>query len=125
MNTILVIEDNYQNARLAEKLLGRAGYDVVIADDGETGLQQAIETTPILILADMGLPDMDGQTVVGMLKQQPHLENVPIIAYTAWPRDTAAKMAQTYGCHGIITKPLNTRTFISEIEKFLTVSRTQ
>ena len=123
MNTILVIEDNYQNARLAEKLLGRAGYDVMIAEDGETGLQQAIDSFPILILADMGLPDMDGQTVVAMLKQQTHLEHVPIIAYTAWPKDTATKMAKTYGCQGIITKPLNTRTFISEIETFLTVSR--
>lgn len=120
MNLILLIEDNHQNARLASKLLKQGGYEVIIAADGESGLKNAFETTPILILADLGLPDMDGQTVVALLQQQSHLKDVPIIAFTAWPQSTAAQMAKSYGCHGIITKPINTRTFVNDIEVFLT-----
>ncbi len=119
MKTILVIEDNHQNARLVEKILVHAGYKVIIAQDGETGLLQAFETPPVLILADLGLPDMDGQTVIALLHQQDDLKGVPIIAHTAWPEATATRMAKSYGCQGIITKPLNTRTFVSEIEAFL------
>ena len=123
MKSILIIEDNYQSARLASKLLSRAGYDVVIAEDGEMGLEQAIDHSPTLILADLGLPDMDGQTVVALLHQQTHLQDVPIIAFTAWPEATAKQMAESYGCNGIITKPLNTRTFISQIETYITSSQ--
>lgn len=125
MSTIIVIEDNRQNARLAQKILERADHKVLLAEDGESGLMLALETTPDLILADLGLPDMDGQTVVALLRQQAHLVDVPIIAFTAWPEATAEKMAQAYGCTGIITKPIKTRTFADDISTFLTATRTK
>lgn len=119
MNLIVVIEDNHQNARMADKLLRRAGYTVKLAEDGEMGLQAVFEERPDLVLIDLGLPDIDGQTVVSMIRQRPDLCRVPIIAFTAWPQETAHSMAQAYGCDGVIVKPINTRTFAQQVGAFL------
>jgi len=119
MSRIVVIEDNLQNARMAEKLLKRAGHEVMLAYDGETGLETVLDNTPDLILMDLGLPDMDGQTVIVIMRQQAGLAEVPIIAFTAWPEDHAHEMAASYGCNGVIVKPINTRQFADQIEGFI------
>lgn len=119
MALIVIIEDNYQNARLAQKLLHKAGHEVLIAEDGELGLTTVFEENPDLILIDLGLPDIDGQTVVALIRQQGQLDHVPIIAFTAWPEDTAHSMAVAYKCDGVIVKPVNTRTFNDQINRFL------
>jgi CheY-like chemotaxis protein len=119
MSRIVVIEDNALNARMVDKLLSRAGHDVVLAEDGEIGFNAVLNNQPDLILIDLGLPDIDGQTIIGMLRMEEVLTGVPIIAFTAWPQEAAFEMAQAYGCDGIITKPINTRTFASEINSYL------
>jgi two-component system cell cycle response regulator DivK len=122
MARIVIIEDNEQNARLAEKILKRDGHDVTLAPDGEIGLTTVFENPPDLVLVDMGLPDLDGQTVIALLRQQPGLETLPIIAFTAWPQETAYEMARAYGCDGIIIKPIDTRTFAGEVGAHLAKS---
>ena len=119
MTQIVVIEDNPQNARMAEKLLKHAGYEVTLAEDGESGLTTVLDVMPDLVLIDLGLPDVDGQTVVAMMRQQPNLDQMPIIAFTAWPEETAAEMARAYGCDGVINKPIDTRQFAGQVEAFL------
>lgn len=119
MTRIVVIEDNPQNARMAEKLLTHAGYEITLAEDGETGLTTVLEVLPDLVLIDLGLPDVDGQTIVAMMRQQPDLDHMPIIAFTAWPEETAAQMARAYGCDGVINKPIDTRQFAKQVESFL------
>jgi two-component system cell cycle response regulator DivK len=121
---IVVIEDNVHSAKLAQKLLKRAGYEVALAEDGESGYDTVVEQNPDLVLIDLGLPDLDGQTVVGLLRQQPTLEETPIIAFTAWPQDTAHEMAAAYGCDGVITKPIDTRSFADEIAAFMKAGKT-
>jgi len=111
MKKILIMEDDNSQARLMQKLLEHAGYLTLHALDGQSGLQMAMEEKPDLILLDLGLPDMDGQTVVGLLKHWPDLARVPVVAVTAWPQDTARQMAEAYGCDGYISKPINARGF--------------
>jgi CheY-like chemotaxis protein len=119
MSLIVVIEDNQQTARLAEKLLTRAGHTVTVAEDGEIGLTTVFDNQPDLVLIDLGLPDIDGQTVVSLLRQRSNYDHMPIIAFTAWPQDTAHSMAEAYGCDGVITKPIDTRAFAQQIHDFL------
>ena len=119
MSRVVVIEDNVQNARMAEKLLKRAGHEVLVAYDGETGLETVLEDGADLVLIDLGLPDIDGQTVIAIMRQQPHLTDIPFIAFTAWPEDHARDMATSYGCDGVIVKPINTREFANQIEAFI------
>jgi CheY-like chemotaxis protein len=123
MPLIVVIEDNPQNARMVVKLLRRAEYEVITAEDGETGLTAVFENKPDLVLIDLGLPDIDGQTVVALLRQQPDLMHIPIIAFTAWPEETAHSMASAYGCDGVIIKPIDTRAFANQVENFLNKAR--
>jgi CheY-like chemotaxis protein len=119
MSYILIIEDDAQNARLAEKLLINAGHTVTKHETGEEGLQKALSNTPKLLLIDLGLPDIDGQTVIAILRQQPHLQKLPIVAFTAYPKEVALQMAKTYGCNGVILKPIDTRTFAEQIQAIL------
>jgi CheY-like chemotaxis protein len=119
MAVIVIIEDNPQNGRLVTKLLRGAGHTVHLCETGESGLQTALETLPNLILIDLGLPDLDGQTVIALLRQQPVLRGRPLIAFTSWPESTAHSMAKAYGCDGVITKPIDTRQFVAQLEAFM------
>jgi two-component system, cell cycle response regulator DivK len=92
---------------------------VIHASEGETGLTKAIEESPDLLLVDLGLPDIDGQTLVALVKRTPELKHIPVVAVTAWPEETARDMALAYGCDGFISKPINTRTFPEQIAQFL------
>jgi CheY-like chemotaxis protein len=118
MKTILQIEDNLANKTLIERVLEPHGYHLIHAADGESGVSMAIDEKPDLILIDMGLPDIDGQTVVTLLKQIPDLQGVPIVAVTAWPADMAEKMTRRYGCDGCITKPIDVKQFPTQIAGF-------
>jgi two-component system cell cycle response regulator DivK len=119
MSRILLIEDNLSSARLAMKILRRGGHDVYLAENGEDGFTMALEIVPDIILVDLGLPDVDGQTLVALLRQQPLLVDKPIVAVTAWPPDSATQMAKAYGCDGVITKPIESRTFADKVFSFL------
>ncbi len=119
MATILVIEDLLDNARLISKALGSRGHEVIWAETGELGLEMAEEHKPDLILLDLGLPDIDGQVLIGWLRDIPEVKDTPIIVVTAWPEQTARKMAEQYNFDGYIGKPFAVREFIETIESFL------
>jgi two-component system cell cycle response regulator DivK len=112
------MEDNAQQARLMKRLLEHSGYRILVAPDGQSGLQLALDEKPDLILLDLGLPDLDGQTVVGLLRGLPDLADVPIVAVTAWPQDTAAQMAKAYGCDGYFSKPISAREFPAQLAAY-------
>lgn len=120
MTKILVVEDILDNAELVRKALAPRNYAVIHAVDAETGLQMALEQHPDLILLDLGLPDYDGQTLAGWLRSDASLNDTPIIAFTAWPQETARKMVESYGCNGYISKPIvSIREFADEIASYL------
>jgi two-component system cell cycle response regulator DivK len=120
MKTILQIEDNHANRLLVERVFEKMPeYRLIQANDGESGVGLALDERPDLILVDMGLPDIDGQTVVTLIRQIPELKNTPVVAITAWPEDKAKEIATRYGCDGCITKPIDIRTFPTQIAQFL------
>lgn len=119
ISKILIIEDNMQNALLMKRILEVHNHKILHAEEGSIGYDMATKEHPDLILVDLGLPDMDGQTLIGVIKNDPKLQNVPIIAVTAWPEETAKAMAMAYGCEGFIAKPINTRTFPDQVLSYL------
>jgi CheY-like chemotaxis protein len=123
MIKILMIEDIPDNAELARKILLSAGYQVIHALQAEEGFDLAMTEQPNLILLDLGLPDYDGQTLAGWLRAEPKTANIPIVAFTAWPEETARQMAESYGCVGYISKPiLKVNEFVSKIASYLKTS---
>lgn len=118
--TILMIEDNPLNARLMRRVLENNNYIVLHAEDGEHGLEMALAENPDLILLDLGLPDVDGQTLAGFIKQSAELAATPLVIVTAWPQETAREMVSAYGCQGYIAKPIDTREFAHQVASYLT-----
>ena len=121
MRKVLQIEDQWQNRLLIERVLEKR-FEVHHAENGELGIQKAVEIVPDLILIDIGLPDIDGHTVLTMLRQIPDLTAVPMVALTAWPPDLAMEMCERYGYNGCITKPIDVKGFPELIDSFLNSS---
>lgn len=119
--TVLMIEDNPNNAMLVKRILAAQADEISIAHawTGESGLQMAIELRPDLILLDLGLPDIDGQTIAAFIRRIPELEHVAMIAVTAWPQETAVDMVRAYGCDDYIGKPIDTRKFVEKVRAYL------
>ncbi len=119
MKTILIMEDDAHQSRLMKRLLEYAGYHVLVESAAQDGLQTAMAEVPDLILLDMGLPDMDGQTVAALLKGSALLSAIPLVVVTAWPQETAAEMVRAYGCEGYISKPISAREFATQVSTYL------
>lgn len=119
IKTILIMEDDPYQSRLMQRLLERADYRILVESNGESGLRAAMLSHPDLILLDMGLPDLDGQTVAGLLKASDTLSKIPLVVVTAWPQDTAAAIAKAYNCDGYISKPVHAREFAAQIAGYL------
>jgi len=116
---ILMIEDNSQNRYLATFLLEKRGHQVVQAVSGPEGIRLAAEVPPDLILLDIQLPVMDGYAVARALRQDPSLQEVPIVAVTSYAMVGDRERVLAAGCTGYIEKPINPETFASEIEGHL------
>jgi len=119
MPHVLVVDDNPINLKLVCDLLECAGIDVTGAEDA-CSAQAVLETLlPNLVLMDVGLPDMNGLELTRRLKANPRFRQLPIVALTAFAMKGDDRKAIDAGCDGYITKPVNTRTFVSEIESFM------
>ena len=118
MPNILLIEDIADNASLVQRVLNSQGYQVTWAETAEAGLSAAEQDPPDMFLLDLGLPDIDGQTLIGYLRDLPAIAEIPIIAVTAWPEETARMMVSAYGCNGYISKPIDVRMFIKMVNSY-------
>jgi CheY-like chemotaxis protein len=123
--TILVIEDNDLNRELVTDLLQSRGYDVLPACEAEEGLKLAVQHLPTLILMDLSLPHMDGLAATRALRANKLTAHLTIIALTAHAMKGDEQIALDAGCNGYLTKPIDTRTFISQLEKFIQLDHTQ
>ena len=119
-NTILVIEDNEVNMELFRDILfGIRKYRMLEAIDAETGIRLAREHHPDLILMDIELPGMDGLRATRLIKKEEALADIPIVALTSYAMSGDEKKARAAGCSGYLTKPINTRSFLKEIDQYL------
>lgn len=119
MKKILLIEDIEDNANLVRKILVANGYQFLWARTAWEGLSTAQEHKPDLILLDLGLPDMDGQTISFFFREDPNLVHVPLVAMTAWPEETALKMVEAYQLDAYIGKPFVIKDFLESVERLL------
>jgi two-component system cell cycle response regulator DivK len=118
--TVLLVEDNEQNAYLVKILLEPCGYEVVAASDGQRALEMALTFVPHLILLDIQLPTMDGYTVARRLREIESLREVPIVAVTSYAMLGDREKAIEAGCTGYIEKPIDPETFVTEVEQVAT-----
>ena len=115
MATVLVVEDNPANLKLATFLLESAGHAVLSAADAETALTIARAEQPNLILMDIQLPGMDGLEATSLLKRDDATRAIPVIALTALAMKGDEERIRAAGCDGYIAKPLSYRDFLATI----------
>jgi CheY-like chemotaxis protein len=120
---ILIIEDNSLNLELATDLLEVNGFTVNSAPTAEEGLRLARELLPDLVLMDIGLPGMDGLCATKNLKANPATRHLTVVGLTANAMKGDEETALNAGCDGYLTKPINTRTFIETITRFINAGR--
>ena len=118
---ILVVDDSEDMRDLLQRLLERAGYHVVLAEDGQASLTQAKLHHPDLVLMDLSLPDMDGWEAVGHLRKMREFRTIPIIAVTAHVSPREEERAMSAGCTVHIGKPFDTRVLLQSIARLLKV----
>ncbi|MEP6506773.1 MAG: response regulator [Gemmatimonadales bacterium] len=119
MPRILLVEDNEMNRDMLSRRLERRGYEVLIAVDGQLGLEMAREESPDLILMDMSLPVMDGWEATRTLKTAPETRHIPVIALTAHAMSTDREKALEAGCDDYDTKPIELPRLLGKIEALL------
>lgn len=118
---ILYIEDNPDNMRLIQKVLGARGYEVHSATNGLDGVSTAEEIKPDMILVDINLPDIDGYEVARRVRasQETALRTVTMIAITANVLKGDAEKALEAGCDAYLPKPVNINELYARVEKYL------
>ncbi len=121
--TLLIVEDNESSLKLFLAVLAGTRFRVLTATDAERGLQLVREERPDLVLMDVALPGMDGLSATRIIKGDPTLASIPVVALTAHAMDGDAERALDAGCSGYLTKPVDTRTFADQIRGFIEESR--
>ena len=122
-SVILVVDDNPDNLGILFDLLSEQGFEILIAEDGESALQQADYVHPHLILLDILLPDMDGFTTCEQLKKRPDTKDIPVIFMSALT-DTVDKVkGLQLGAVDYITKPFQHQEVLARVNTHLTLQR--
>ena len=119
MSKILMVEDNEMNRDMLSRRLERKEFEVVIAEDGQAGVNMAISESPDLILMDMNLPIIDGWEATRQIKANPTTKNIPIIALTAHAMAGDEQKTLDAGCDDYDSKPVNFKRLLEKIEKLL------
>jgi two-component system, cell cycle response regulator DivK len=117
--SILLVDDCLQNLKLTQFLLRQGGFEVGTAENAEQALSVLERRVPDMILMDLQLPGMDGLALTRHLRRDTSLHNVPIVAFTASAIKGDEEIARAAGCDGYITKPIDTRTFVSEVREYV------
>lgn len=119
MSKILLVEDNEMNRDMLSRRLQRKGFDVVMALDGQAGVDMAASENPDLILMDLSLPVIDGWEATRQIKANDLTRQIPVIALTAHAMAGDQQKALEAGCDDYDTKPVKLDRLLEKIGKHL------
>jgi DNA-binding response OmpR family regulator len=124
-DTVLLVEDEADVVDLLRYNLNKAGFSVLVAYDGLTGLQMARESRPEILVLDLMLPGMDGYSVCRALKKDPETELLPILMLTARGEPSERIHGLEIGADDYVTKPFSPRELVLRIQALLRRSRSR
>jgi len=119
MSKILLVEDNEMNRDMLSRRLARKGFEILIAVDGQAGIDMASSESPDLILMDLSLPIIDGWEATRQIKANPATQSIPVIALTAHAMAGDEQKALEAGCDDYDTKPVNFNRLLEKIGSLL------
>ena len=116
---ILYVEDNEDNIYVVKNRLGRLGFTILVAMDGEQGVAMAASENPDLVLMDLRLPVLDGWEATRRLKAAAETRNIPVIALSAHAMSGDREKALEAGCEDYDTKPIDFNRLRAKIDALL------
>ncbi len=116
MSRILLVEDHEEIWDFLSRRLKRRGHEVVLATDGQQGVDKARAEPVDIILLDMNLPILDGWTAASLLKSEPGTRQIPIIALTAHAMSGDRDKAIAAGCDDYHAKPVDFSRLLEQID---------
>ena len=119
MSKILIVEDNEMNRDMLSRRLMRKGFEIVMAEDGQKGVDMSKSEDPDLILMDLSLPVMDGWEATSTIKADPDTNSIPIIVLTAHAMAGDREKALGGGADEYDTKPIEFKRLLGKIKEFL------
>ena len=119
MKRILIVEDNEMNRDMLCKRLSRRGYEVLVAVNGQEGIDMTRSEGPDLVLMDMSLPDIDGWNATKQLKSDAGTRDIPVIALTAHAMTGDREKSLDAGCDEYDTKPVDLQRLLQKMETLL------
>lgn len=122
MVKILLVEDNEMNRDMLSRRLSRNGFEMVMAVNGQEGVDLARSEKPALILMDMSLPVLDGWEATRRVKADPETAAIPVIALTAHAMAKDREDAMAAGCDEFDTKPVELPRLLGKIRALLGLS---
>ncbi len=121
--TALIVDDNALNIELVRFLLEAEGWEVRAAADAEQATVSLREVLPDVVLMDLGLPGITGLELTRRLRADPRTAKLAIVAVTASAMKGDEAKALEAGCNGYIAKPIDTRSFVKQIDDVLGAAR--
>jgi CheY-like chemotaxis protein len=119
MPKILLVEDNEMNRDMLSRRLLRNNFEVVMAVNGQEGVDMAKSERPDIILMDMSLPVMDGWAATRTIKADDETRSIPVIALTAHAMESDREQALQAGCDDFDTKPIELPRLLGKINALL------
>jgi len=123
--TVLIVDDEEYIVTSLEYVMKSAGYEVVVAYDGEQAIEKIKATAPDLLILDVMMPKLDGFEVCEKIRANPLWESIRIIMLTAKGRDSERDKGISLGADAYMTKPFSTRDILERVTELLGDSKTQ
>jgi CheY-like chemotaxis protein len=122
MARVLVVEDQAENLELMVYLLQAFGHQTLTAGNGAEGVAAVNRDHPDLVIMDLQMPVMDGYEAAKLLKADPAVAAIPLVAVTAYAMVGDRERIMACGFDGYMTKPIDPQTFVRELERYLAPS---
>ena len=119
MPKVLLVEDIEMNRDMLSRRLTRRGFEVIMASDGQEGVETARREMPDIILMDMSLPVLDGWGATRILKAEERTRSIPVIALTAHAMAVDLSKALECGCDDYDTKPIEMPRLLEKMDRLL------
>lgn len=119
---VLVADDDEDILQLVVLRLGRSGYDVVSATDGESAVELAIARSPDLVVIDVAMPRLDGLEITRILRAREEFATIPILLLTARTRDVDVELGLAAGADDYVTKPFSPELLAQRVAALLQIA---
>lgn len=116
---ILLVDDSETSLLMSRMILSKANYDILVAKDGQEGIERAVADRPDLVLLDVVMPKMNGFDACTQLRSRQETQTIPIIMVTTRGEGTSVETGFAAGATDYITKPVNGLELLTKVRSLL------